>query len=113
AAFWGSTFDASRAVSQLFDLGQGRLAVAVGSDSQTQLQNLSYHALDPSLTLAQRGKVYQSMWKRIYDKAMILASCSSGMIDAWRYDVDNIADVPYFAIGAGMDLRYVVKRKSA
>jgi peptide/nickel transport system substrate-binding protein len=109
----GAAIDPSAAATQLFNLTDGRLASAVGTSVEQQLQTLRFHALDPTLSPAKRGKVYQEMWKIAYDHALFVGICQNGLTWAYRSNVLNADYIPYvLPYSAGSDLRYIALASS-
>jgi peptide/nickel transport system substrate-binding protein len=104
----GNAIDPSVAVSQLFNLSDGRLAPGLGSNVESQLQTLRFHALDPTLSDVRRGKVYQKIWKLMYDQAITVPLCRLGLVWAYRNNILNADYIPYvLPYSFGNDLRYV------
>jgi peptide/nickel transport system substrate-binding protein len=106
---WGNTLDPDGSVALLYNLPDARDAVAVGSPVEQQLQTLRFHALDPRLSETQRGKVYQAIWKLMYDQALVVSTCQVGNVWLHTKNLQN-ADTPLFTVpGLGLDVRYVTK----
>jgi peptide/nickel transport system substrate-binding protein len=112
-SFWQQGIDPSLAVAQLLQLGQLRDAVVMNSDIATPFQALVNKSVDPSLTQTQRGQVYQQMWKMIYDNTLFTSGCLVGVMFLHQPNIGNAELPPYTSFGGGMDLRYIVERKSS
>jgi peptide/nickel transport system substrate-binding protein len=104
----GNALDPSGAVSTLFNLADGRLAPALGSNVEQQVQTLRFHAVDPTLTAVKRGKVYQQIWKVAYDHALYVSVCRLGLAWAYRSNILNADYIPFVTpISFGNDMRYI------
>jgi peptide/nickel transport system substrate-binding protein len=103
---WGSAVDASQAVTFIFNPGDSRLFPAVGSPVEKQLETLRYHALDPTLSEAKRGQIYQQIWKIVYDQALVVNECQLGRIWLHRTNILNADHPPYTFYSNGIDMRY-------
>jgi ABC-type transport system substrate-binding protein len=108
---WATGTDPSLSVGGLFNLPDNRLAVALGTPIERQLQTLRYHALDPRLTAVQRGKVYWQIWKLVDDNALMVNICNLGRIWLHAKNVVNADLPPYALLSAGMDARYMAKTR--
>jgi peptide/nickel transport system substrate-binding protein len=107
---WGTGPDPSFPATSLFNIPESRNAVALGSNVEKQLSTLRFHALDPRLTLENRGKVYQQIWKGVYDNALLVNVCLIGQI--WLHNKKLLnADLPNGGtiVSYGTDHRYYAK----
>jgi peptide/nickel transport system substrate-binding protein len=108
AAAWLPSVDPSAEYNLFYNLSTLRLASALGTPVEQSLQTSFYHALDPRLTLQQRGAVYKKIWKTVYDQALLVNVCSGGQVWLHTKKLLNADYVPY-RLFAAVDPRYVTK----
>jgi peptide/nickel transport system substrate-binding protein len=108
---WGQANDPSTAVDFILNLLQNNLASAVGSDVENQIRNLSYHAIDPTLSPQARGKVYQQIWKIAYNNALMVNICALGQIYPGPKNLRGNDTIDYRAQGGGGSVRYLFVTK--
>jgi peptide/nickel transport system substrate-binding protein len=109
SAAWLNGTDPSQTVEGLVIIPDLRIASALGSPVENQLQTLRFHALDPRLTPQQRGKVYWQIWKIVYDNALVVNVCNLGRISLHGKNILNADLPPYALLSAGNDPRYIEK----
>jgi peptide/nickel transport system substrate-binding protein len=110
SAAWGPGPDPSIPVTWLLNIPDNRLAVALGSSVENQIQTLRFHALDPRLSLTQRGKVYQQIWKIAYNNALMVNMCLLGAVFLHNKKLINGDRPPYTLESYGIDPRYLAKQ---
>jgi peptide/nickel transport system substrate-binding protein len=110
-AAWGPGPDPAIPATELSSINESRLAASLGSNVSDQVLTLRYHALDPRLTITQRGAVYQSLWKMVYKNALIYNYCLLGQMRLHRKNILNADFPPFEALTFGMDSRYLLKTK--
>lgn len=110
-ASWGGSADPDGNLALLLDVAQQRLAPAMGTDQQAQIAKLRADAVDPRLSTADRAKIYEQVWKLVYQQAMLVNVCQLSVGWVHSPKVKNADDPALARFIAGADFRYAYVTK--